>query len=103
MNIYTVEGLHKFDYDLSVSLTKHGCYTDKAKALQQAHNVYESMCAEYEDEMRRHADPECFEDEASGALHVEEDKENGYYCIAFGANDDYECHSVAVETWELEE
>lgn len=56
------------------------------------------MCGEYEDEMRRYADEE---DEASGKTRVVEDDEYGYYLIAFGHDEDYECHSVAVETFEL--
>ena len=53
--------------------------------------------------MVKYSDEDCYEDEASGKLYVEEDAENGYYCIAFGFEEHYECHSVAVEEWELED
>ena len=96
MKIYTVERLDKFDYDFSVELKKCGCFYNKEKALQKAKEVYETMCGEYSDE-------DCYEDMASGKLYVEEDAENGYYCIAFGYEEDYECHCVAVEEWEMEE
>ena len=103
MKIYTVEGMNKYNYDFSVEISKHGCFTNKEKAIQKAKQVYESMCGEYEDEMLKYSDEDCYEDEASGKLYVEEDAENGYYCIAFGFEEDYECHSVAVEEWELED
>lgn len=103
MKIYTVEKLSKYDYDFSVEITKHGCYADKAKALERAKLEYENMCAMYEDEMARYSDEDCYEDAASGKLRVEEDAENGYYLIAFGLEKDYQCHSVAVEEWELDD
>lgn len=103
MKIYTVERMDKYDYDFSVELKKHGCYVDKEKALQRAKQIYESMCGEYEDEMKKYSDESCYEDEASGKLYVDEDAGNGYYCIAFGFEEDYECHSVAVEEWELDD
>ncbi len=100
MKIYTVERLDKFDYDFSVGLEKCGCFYDKDKALQKARQVYETMCGEYEDEMKRYANEE---DEASGETLTEEDAENGYYLIAFGYGEDYECHSVAVEEYEIKD
>ena len=103
MKIYTVERMDKFDYDFSVEISKHGCFTNKEKAVQKAKQVYESMCGTYEDEMAKYSDEDCYEDEASGKLYIEEDAENGYYCIAFGFEEDYECHSVAVEEWDLED
>ena len=98
MKIYAVERLDKFDYDFSVELEKCGCFYNRNSALQRAKQIYERMCGEYEDEMRRYADEE---DEASGKTRVVEDDEYGYYLIAFGHDEDYECHSVAVETFEL--
>lgn len=103
MKIYTVERIDKYDYDFSVEISKHGCFTNKEKAVQKAKLVYESMCGAYKDEMIKYSDEVCYEDEASGKLYVEEDAENGYYCIAFGFEEHYECHNVAVEEWELEE
>ena len=102
MRIYTVERIDKYDYDFSVELKKYGAFKDMKKAIKKAKEVYKSMCGEYEDEMLRYSDESYYEDEASGRLYVEEDAENGYYCIAFGFEEDYECHSVAVEEWELE-
>lgn len=103
MKVYTVERMDKFDYDFSVELKKHGCYADRNKALQRAKEVYEGMCGEYEDEMKEYSDESYYEDEASGKLQVEEDSEYGYYRISFGLDEDYECHSVAVEEWEMED
>ena len=103
MKIYTIERMDKYDYDFSVEISKHGCFTNKEEAVQKAKLVYENMCGTYEDEMVKYSDEDCYEDVASGKLYVEEDAENGYYCIAFGLEEDYECHSVAVEEWELED
>lgn len=100
MKIYTVERLDKFDYDFSVELKKCGCFYNKEKALQKAKEVYESMCGEYKDGMARYADEE---DEASGKTRIEEDAENGYYFVAFGHDEDYECHNVAVNEYEIED
>lgn len=100
MKIYTVERIDKFDFDFSVLPKKCGCFYDKDKALQRSRQVYETMCGEYEDEMRRCADEE---DEASGKTRTEEDIENGYYLVAFGHDEDYECHTVAVEEYEIKD
>lgn len=95
MKIYTVERMDKYDYDFSVQLMKGGCYIDRNKAIERAKEIYESMCAEYEDEMKRYSDV--------GALYVEEDDEFGYYQIQFGFDEDHEFHCVTVEEWEMEE
>lgn len=100
MKIYTVERMDKFDYDFSVELRKCGCFYNKKNALQKAKEVYESMCGEYKDGMARYADEE---DEASGKTRIEEDTENGYYLVTFGFEEHYECHSVAVEEYEIED
>ena len=100
MKIYTVERMDKYDYDFSVQLRKYGAYKNRNAATEKAKRIYERMCGEYKDKMLRYADEE---DEASGKPYIEEDAKNGYYCIAFGFEEDYECHSVAVEEWELEE
>lgn len=103
MKVYTVERMDKYDYDFSVELKKYGAFKDRKKAIKKAKEVYESMCGEYEDEMIKYSEEDCYEDVAGGKTYVEEDAENGYYCIAFGFEEDYECHSVAVEEWEMEE
>ena len=103
MKVYTVERMDKFDYDFSVEMKKYGAFKDRKKAIKKAKEVYEGMCGEYEDEMVKYSEEDCYEDVAGGRLYVEEDAENGYYCIAFGFEDDYECHSVAVEEWDLED
>ena len=102
MKIYTVERVDKYDYDFSVEIKKYGAFRDRKKAVKKAKEVFDSMCGEYEDEMVKYSEEDCYEDVAGGRLYVEEDAENGYYCIAFGFEEDYECHSVAVEEWELE-
>ncbi len=103
MKIYTVERMDKYDYDFSVEITKHGCFTDKEKALQKAKQVYESTCGEYEDEMARYSDKDEYPDVDAGGLNIEEDPEYGYYGISFGYDEHYEFHGVAVEEWELED
>lgn len=103
MKIYTVERMDKYDYDFSVEITKHGCFTDKEKALQKAKQAYESMCGEYEDEMARYSDKDEYPDVDAGGLNIEEDPEYGYYGISFGYDEHYEFHSVAVEEWELDD
>ena len=100
MKIYTVERLDKFDYDFSVELKKCGCFYNKEKALQRAKEVYETMCSEYEDGMAKYGNEE---DETSGKTRVEEDAENGYYLVAFGHDEDYEYHNVAVNEYEIED
>lgn len=103
MKIYTVETLKQYYDDFSVVIIKHGCYADKAKALERAKLEYENMCARYDDEMVRYSDEDCYEGKKSGKLYVVEDAENGYYLIAFGVRKDRQCHSVAVEEWELDD
>ena len=103
MKIYTIERMDKFDYDFSVELKKCGCYVDKEKALQRAKEVYEGMCGEHEDEMKEYSDEDEYPEVCDGALEVEEDSENGYYFIGFGFEEHHECHSIAVEEWELDD
>lgn len=98
MIIYAVDRMNKLDYDFSVSMIKCGCFYIKERALQKAKEVYETMCGEYEDDMVKYADED---DEASGKTYIEEDAENGYYLIAFGRDEEYECHVVSVEEYEI--
>lgn len=101
MKVYTVQRMDKFDYDFSVEVTNHGCYADKEDALRKANKTYKSMCAEYEDNMLKYSDTEIYDpdDDTSGALYIEEDHENGYYAIAFGADENYESHVIGVDEW----
>ena len=103
MKVYTVERMDKYDYDFSVELKKYGAFKDRKKAIRKAKEVYESMCGEYEDDMLRYSDESYCEEEDAGRLHVIKDAVFGYYKISFGAEEDYEVHSVAVEEWEMEE
>ena len=103
MKIYTVERMDKYDYDFSVEIKKYGAFRDRKKAIKKAKEVFNSMCGEYEDDMERYSDKDIYIDEDEGALHVSKDAVFGYYKISFGAEESYECHSVAVEEWEMEE
>ena len=103
MKIYTVERMDKYDYDFSVEIKKYGAFRDRKKALKRAKEIYERMCGEYEDKMLRYSDKDVYSDEYNGSLYVEEDPEYGYYEISFGCDGPYECHSVAVEEWEMED
>lgn len=103
MKVYTVERIDKYDYDFSVEIKKCGAFRDRKKAIKKAKEVYDSMCGEYEDNMEYYSDKDVYIDEDAGALHVIKDAVFGYYKISFGAEENYECHSVAVEEWELED
>lgn len=103
MKVYTVERMDKYDYDFSVEIKKGGCYSDRNKALKRARELYERMCGEYEDEMLRYPNENKYPGVFDSLLDVEEDSEYGYYRISFGLDENYECHSVAVEEWEMED
>ena len=103
MKVYTVQRMDKFDYDFSVEITNHGCFTNKADAIVASKKEFESMCAEYENKMKKYSDADIYppDEYASGALNVEKDEKFGFYAICFGNSDDYECHSVSVDEWEM--
>lgn len=103
MKVYTVERMDKFDYDFSVEIKKYGAFRDRKKAIKRAKEVFDSMCGEYEDDMKRYSDKDVYINEDAGKLYVEKDNVFGYYQISFGADENYEAHSVAVEEWEMEE
>ena len=103
MKVYTVQRMDKIDYDFSVEVTNHGCYADKEDALHKANRAYKQLCAEYEEEMKRYADESVYRDIDEGLLDIEEDEENGYYRISFGFEEDYECHSIGVDEWTVQE
>lgn len=103
MKIYTVERMDKYDYDFSVEIKKYGAFRDRNNALKKAKEVYHSMCSEYEDDIERYSDKDIYIDEDVGGLYVIKDNEFGYYQISYGADENYEAHSVAVEEWEMED
>lgn len=105
MKIYTVLRQNKIDYDFSVELLKVGCFLGKAKAIALAKKEYESMQAEYEDQMLKYSDKDIYDPDEyeSGATYTEEDDEHGYYCISFGIDEHYESHCVWVDEWDVEE
>ena len=102
MKVYTVYRQDKFDYDCSVSLVKLGCSLNKEKAIKIAKQEYEVMQGEYEDQMSKYSDTDVYDPNEydSGALFTEED--DGVYFISFGADEDYESHTVWVDEWDLE-
>lgn len=102
MKIYTVNRQDKVDYDCSVCLLKLGCFSDRDKAVEIAKKEYQSMQGEYEDKMLKYSNKDIYDPEeySSGALFVEED--NGLYFISFGADEEYESHTVWVEEWDLD-
>ena len=103
MKVYTVQRMDKLDYDFSVEITNHGCYIDENKAKDKAQRLYKMMCAEYEDEMKQYSDTDIYDPEEydSGALDVEED--DMYYRISFGCDEHYQCHSIGVDEWVVQE
>lgn len=102
MKVYTVYRQDKFDYDCSVSQVKLGCSLNKEKAIKIAKQEYEVMQGEYEDQMSKYSDADVYDpnEYGSGALFAEED--DGVYFISFGADEDYESHTVWVDEWDLE-
>lgn len=105
MKVYTVERQNKFDYDFAVELLKVGCFLDMQKAIELAKKEYESIQAEYEDQMLKYSDEDIYNphEHDSGALYVEEDDECGFYFISFGNDEHYESHCVWVEEWDVTE
>lgn len=102
MKVYTVQRQNKIDYDCSVELLKLGCYANRESAVERAKMEYKSMQGEYEDKMRKYSDKDIYDPDEydSGALFIEED--DGLYFISFGADEEYESHTVWVEEWEVE-
>jgi hypothetical protein len=104
MTVYTVQRQDKFDYDCSAELVNLGCYLYIEKAIARAEQEYEVMQCEYEDEISQYSNADIYDPEeyGSGALYVEEDNENGFYVITFGADDKCETHCVWVDEWEVQ-
>lgn len=105
MKIYTVESTDKIDYDFSIEQHKLGCFMDRNKALKCAKEGFENIKKIFAKEMEKYSDNELYpsDDWDSGALWVEEDYEGGYYCISYGADENYESHQVCVEEWSVED
>lgn len=105
MRIYTVERTDKVDYDITFEQRKLGCFLDKNKALQCAKEGFERVKKIYAKDMEKYSDAKLYppDDWDSGALWVEEDYDTGYYCISYGADENYESHQVCVEEWTVEE
>lgn len=105
MKIYTVISTDKIDYDFSVEQRKHGCFLDRNKALQCAKEGFEAAKKIYADDMKKYSNNELYQDDEwdSGALWVEEDYEGGYYCISYGADENYESHQICVDEWIVQD
>lgn len=101
MKVYTVERVDQFDYAFSVEMKKYGAFKNRKDAIQKAKEVFDSMCSEYEDKMFIYSDEDTY-GEGFGRLDIVKDHVFGYYKISFG-DKHYECHSVAVEEWEMGE
>lgn len=103
MKIYTVTQMDKFDYDFSVTLTKHGCFQERENALSKAKEVFKQMRFNHSEDIIRYSDEDDYPEEGDGAYCQEIDTQNGYYRMSFGFEDEYEVHSVSVDEWELED
>ena len=105
MVIYTVESTDKIDYDFSFEQRKLGCFLDRNKALQCAKEGFEESKEIYAEEIKKYSNKELYPDDEwdNGALWIEEDYEGGYYCISYGADEDYESHQICVEEWTVED
>lgn len=101
MVIYTVTSTDRIDYDISFEQRQCGCFIDRNKALQRAKNAFEKAKLIYANEMEKYSNKELYPDDDwdSGALWIEEDYEGGYYCISYGADENYESHQVCVDEW----
>lgn len=102
MKVYTVSRMDKYDYDFSVLIQNYGAFTTMKAAKERANEVYKGMLCEYEDEMEDNYESDGM-DIDDGHTYVEEDPECGYYRIAFGYEDKYESHSVAVDELDVVE
>ena len=103
MKIYTVQGMDKIDYDLSVEIRNLGCFYDRAKALQRAAEEFEKLKAYHAYNIEIYSNVEDYPSVDDGGINIEEDTENGYYLISFGFEEWYEVHTVAVDEWTVEE
>ena len=105
MVVYTVERIEKEALDCSIEMRKLGCFLDKEKALQCAKEGFEEAKEIWADEIKKYSNEELYpsDDWNSGALWVEADYEGGYYCISYGADENYESHQVCVEEWTVQD
>lgn len=87
MELYAVVKQSKYDYDFSVDTTKHGIFVNKIEAICKAKAVFERLKEPGDEELEN--------------LEYEIDEENGYFCMSFGYEEDYESHCVTVESFEL--
>lgn len=101
MVIYTVQSMDKYDYDFSVEIGKHGAYQEKEDALEAAKEEFKKLKLSLAKELVLYSDDDDYPDEDSGRVQIETDEERGYYRISFGYQEDYECHSIAVDEWKL--
>ena len=103
MQIYTVQGMNKIDYDFSVEITNLGCFFNKAKALQRAAEEFAKLKMRHTDDIERYSDKEDYPSVDDGGINIEEDTENGYYLMSFGYEEWYEVHTVSIDEWTVEE
>ena len=92
MKIYAVQSMDRCDYDFSTEMQNLGAFTFKANAIKKAREIFENTKLVYADEIKQHDPVDVF---------IESDDEYGYYSVAFGRNEHYECHSVAVEEFDI--
>lgn len=87
MKLYAVVKQSKYDYDFSVTTTKHGLFANRIEAINKAKAVFGGLQDEDDDELEN--------------LEYEIDEGNGYFAMSFGYEEDYERHCVTVEEFEL--
>lgn len=101
MELYAVVKQSKYDYDFSVSTTKHGIFVNKIEAICKAKAVFEKLKEECVEEIGRYTYHKDNALDESEELKFEIDEENGYFEMSFGYEEDCENHCVTVETFEL--
>ena len=87
MELYAVVKQSKYDYDFSVSTTKHGIFVNKMDAIYRAKSVFEDLQEPGDEELEN--------------LEYDIDEEIGYFEMSFGYEEDYESHIVSVEEFKL--
>ena len=103
MKIYTVQSVDKYDYDFSVEIGRHGAFHEKEGALDVAKEEFKKLKLAYAKEIVIYSDKDDYPDEDCGGLYIEEDSENGYYCLSFGFEEHHERHTIGVDEWKLDD
>lgn len=101
MKVHTILYMVQEDYYNSVELKKLGCFANKEVATKQAKFAFSVVRRQYASEINKYSNSEEYPEECDGALQMEIDEENGFYCMAFGRPEKRETHIISTEEWEV--